>query len=107
MWRAFVSSIESVSCCVDDRFLYVMNADEELHALDKRNGAILWSATSGVAVYNRAIDCDGMHLYTPSSTIGRSRILHRGRTSQVFVRVDETDTHRRPFYKLAVPATEQ
>jgi outer membrane protein assembly factor BamB len=107
VWRSQVG-VDPESCCVDDRYLYVVDSNDELHMVDKRTGAVLRSDNGALVVgTNRAVDCDGVHIYAPSSTANYVRILNRGRTSQTWVRRSSTDVHRRPCYKLATPAGEQ
>lgn len=103
LWRTLTSSgVEALSCCVDDRWLYV-NDEDDLKIIDKATGAILsFDGANGYGSTQDATDCDSL-LWVGG--VGNNIRAHRiGRSAaRRFVKVSDTDENRRPFYKLFAP----
>jgi len=101
----------ALACCCDDRYLYVVVANE-IVAVAKRNGAPQFSfyygglnATYGGVSPDR-IACDGRHIWWFDGSQDYLFSGWRGLNARQFKRVAADDTVRRPNYLLAVSAEE-
>lgn len=106
LWRRDdESGVGTIACSVDDRVLCVVDSDGGINYVCKQTGALLHHATGQCDGDQSLCSADGLRFIASESDAIVT--FARDVPAKAFYRSDPSDVHRKPFYNLAVPATEQ